>query len=105
MILTPDQIYTQIEGAVYALEKVPAKEREQKPSEQFATNYNNLLALAKESMPSADDRRWPPQIKIHEPAMALPTSTARYVEIHSYYKQILAILSEGLEAPAAGFLG
>ena len=105
MSVTPDQMYTQIEGAAYALEKIPAKEREHKPGGQFAENYNTLLSLAKESMPGTDVRRWPPTIEIHQPAVGIQSSNARYVEIHSYYKQMLAILSEGLEPPPAGSYG
>lgn len=105
MAITPDQIHTQIEGLVYALERIPAKEREQKPTGQFADNYNTHLALAKEAMPDVDSRRWPPEIKIEGPAMKLPTSNARYVEIHAYLKVMLAILAEGIEPPTAGLLG
>lgn len=105
MFVTPDQIYAQIEAAASALEKLSAKEREQKPHQQFAENYNNLLSLAKEAMPSIETRRWPPEVVIHRPAMGIPSANSTYVEIHSYYKQLLTILSEGTEPPVAGILG
>lgn len=104
MSITPDQIHAQIEGLIYALERTTAKEREQKPNAQFAENYNTQLALAKEAMPAVDGRRWPPEIEIHEPAMGLPTSSARYVEMHGYLRQMLAIVAEGIE-PVTGLMG
>jgi len=103
--ISPDQIYEQIKGATFALDKLTSKEREELPGGQFAENYNTLLDLAKESMPTADSRRWPPHVETRRAAMAESRSTARYVEIYAYYKQIMAILSESLETPPAGFLG
>lgn len=97
MSITPDQIHSQIEAAASALAKISAKEREQKPYPQFGENYNNLLSLAKESMESADPRRWPPSVEIHKPAMGVASTNATYVEIYSYFKQMLSILSEGIE--------
>jgi len=105
MSVTPDQIYSQIEGAASALEKLSSKEREQKPHQQFGDNYNNLLSLAKESMPSIDARRWTPEVVIHKPAMGIATANATYVEILSYFKQLLAILSEGIEPIGAFTVG
>lgn len=103
--VTPDQIYSQIEAAASALEKLSAKEREQKPHQQFGENYNALLSLAKEVMPSIDTRRWTPEVVIHKPAMGIATTNATYVEIHSYFKQLLVILSEGIEPLGAFSVG
>lgn len=97
MAVTADQIHNQVQGAIKALEKLPAKEREQKPSQLFTNNYNQLLALAKEAMPAVDARRWPPEARIHTPAMGLATSEVRYTEIHSFLEQISAIVAEGVD--------
>jgi len=105
MPVTPDQMHTQIDAAAYGLEKMSVKEREQKPHEQFVENYNMLRSLAMESTPSADQRRWPPAVTIHRPAMGIPSANASYAEILSYLKQMLAILSESVEPPVGGFLG
>ena len=95
MAVTPNQIHSQVQGAIKAFEKLPAKERELKPTKQFADNYTQLLALAKEAMPDVDARRWPPEAKIHTPAGGQATSELRYTEIHSFLEQLLAILGEG----------
>lgn len=97
MPVTAQQIHTQVAAAIRALEKLPAKEREVKPSKTFADNYNNVLALAKEAMPDVDARRWPSGAPIHTPSMGHASSELRFTEIHSFMEQILAILSEGLE--------
>lgn len=104
MSTSPEDLYPQIQAAANVLEKIPAKEREQAPHKEFAENYNNLLALAKKAMPKIDSRRWPPEVQIHTPAMGLPSAKARYVEFHSYLKQIEAILASGIE-PAWGGVG
>ena len=97
MAVTVNQLHSQVTGAIKALEKLPAKERETKPSAAFAENYNTLLALSKEAMPDVDARRWPPDALIHAPAMGLKSSELRFTEIHSFLEQILAILGEGYE--------
>ena len=104
MTTTAEQLFPQVEAAASALAKLSVKEREQKPHKQFAENYNNLLATARETMPSIDPRRWPPTIEIHTPAAGLPSAKATYVEFHSYYKQISAILAEGI-TPHWGSVG
>jgi len=95
MSVTVNQVFGQVQGAIKALEKLPAKERESKPSRAFAENYNNLLSLAKEAMPDVDARRWPPGAGVHTPAMGQSSSELRFTEIHSFFEQIQAILSEG----------
>lgn len=105
MTITPDQLFSQIQGTIQVLEKIPAKERGEAPHKEFGENYNNLLSLAKEVMPHADARRWPPAVQIHTPAMGQLSTVARYVEIHAYLKQIQAILAEGMEPPAWGAVG
>lgn len=90
MAVTVNQISAQIDGAIKALEKLPARERETKPSDTFVINYNNLVALAKESMPDVDERRWPPSV---EEAF----SNVRFTEIHAFLEQLNAILADGKE--------
>ena len=97
MAITVNQIHGQVAGAIKALEKLPAKERESKPSRAFTENYNSLLALSKEAMPDVDARRWPPSASIHTPAMAQQSSELRFTEIHSFMEQMLAILGEGYQ--------
>ena len=96
MPVTANEIFAQVQGAIKALEKLPAKERDTKPSKTFAENYNDLRSLAQEAMPDADTRRWPPAASIHTPSMGQSSSELRYTEIHSFLEQILAILNEGL---------
>lgn len=105
MTTSPDQIYDQVDAAAKIFEKMPAREREQKPHKEFGENYNSLLSLAKESMPNVDVRRWPPKVEILQPSVGPKSANCRYVEIHSYYKQILAILAEGIEPPISGLVG
>lgn len=90
MAINANQASAQVTGAIRALEKLPAKEREAKPSSTFARNYNNLLALSKEAMPDVDERRWPPVVDEI-------VSDARYTEIHAFLEQISAILGEGYD--------
>lgn len=97
MAISAEELYPQVQAAAQVLERIPAKEREQSPNKEFADNYNNLLALAKESMPHIDGRRWPPEVQILTPAMGLPSAKARYIEFHSYLKQLEAILAAGIE--------
>ena len=95
MTVTADQILPQVQAAIRALEKLPAKERDQKPSKLLVNNYNQLLLLAKEAMPTVDSRRWPPEATINTPAMGLPTSDARFTELHAFLEQVSSILAEG----------
>lgn len=95
MAITADQLNSQVSASIQALEKLPAKEREAKPSSTFIGNYNNLLTLAKEAMPDVDDRRWPPAADADRPAMRVTSSDVRFTEIHSFLNQIGAILNEG----------
>ena len=87
MAINANQAHAQVTSAIRALEKLPAKEREATPSTIFVGNYNNLLLLAKESMPDVDERRWPP--------VAEARSNVRFTEIHSFLEQLSAILNEG----------
>lgn len=88
MAINANQASAQVTGAIRAFEKISAKEREARPSSTFARNYNNLLALAKESMPDVDERRWPPTVEEM-------VCDARYIEIHAFLEQMSAILQEG----------
>jgi hypothetical protein len=88
MTINANQAKAQVVGMIRALEKLPAKEREARPSPTFARNYNSLLELSKESMPDVDDRRWPPSVEE-------TVCDARYTEIHAFLEQVSAILSEG----------
>ena len=88
MAINANQAGAQVTGAIRALEKLPAKEREARPSTAFARNYNNLLALSKESMPAVDARRWPPVIEEM-------VCDVRYTEIHAFLEQLSSILQEG----------
>ncbi len=97
MAVTAEQIYAQIEGSLSALEKISAKEREQQPSKEFGDDYNRLLALAKETMPAVDARRWPPAAKTLTSPAGYDVTNARYLELHAYLEQIAAILAEGIE--------
>jgi hypothetical protein len=88
MTINANQAKAQVMGMIRALEKLPTKERESRPSSTFARNYNSLLELSKESMPAVDNRRWPPSVEE-------TVCNARYTEIHAFLEQASAILSEG----------
>lgn len=95
MAITANQLSSQVSASIRALEKLPAKERETKPSRLFIDNYNNLLAMAKEAMSEVDDRRWPPVAYADRPSMRGTSSDVRFTEIHSFLEQISVILEEG----------
>lgn len=88
MAINANQAGDQVAGAIRALEKLPAKEREARPSTPFAINYNNLLMMSKETMPDVDARRWPPVIEE-------TVCDVRYTEVHSFLEQLQVILQEG----------
>lgn len=88
MAINANQVKAQVTGMIRALEKLPVKERETRPSPAFARNYNSLLELSKEAMPNVDERRWPPSIEE-------VVCDVRYTEIHAFSEQIGAILQEG----------
>lgn len=89
MPITANQVNDQVLGAIRALEKLPAKEREVRPSHTFIANYSNLVEFGKEAMPEVDERLWPPVLEESD-------FTARYTEIHSYLEQLQAILAKGI---------
>ncbi len=93
-----NQIFYQVNQAVEGLEKMTEKEALLEPSKAFGENYNSLLNLARETVPAADSRRWPPMLGYRDTAFEGQSFTvSRYVEIVCYLKQISAILSEGIE--------
>ncbi|MGY4888940.1 UNVERIFIED_CONTAM: hypothetical protein EX528_00680 [Xanthomonas axonopodis] len=102
MSVTSSQIYAQIEASAEVLKNLSAKEREQQPFKEFGDNYNSLLSLAKEVLPNIDPRRWTPTVTTDQSGTATAKANATYAEIHSYFTQLLAILSEDIE-PFSGF--
>ncbi|MFZ6640814.1 hypothetical protein ACO0LL_13795 [Undibacterium sp. TC4M20W] len=96
MTTSAEELHSQTQAAAKSLEKMTVKEREQRPYSTFASNYNNLLALAKESMPTVDDRRWPPAIEI-DVSEGGASVRANYAEIFSYYSQMASILATGIQ--------
>ena len=102
MPASPDSVQQQVAMAMQALEKLSAREREERPYRHFGENYNKLLALAKEALPSAIPSRWPPALTITTASVGPSHVDARYVEIHSYMKEIISILAEESERPMIG---
>jgi len=97
MPASPDSVQQQVLMAMQALEKLSAREREERPYRHFGENYNKLLALAKESLPSAIPSRWPPVLTLTTAGVGPSHVDARYVEIQSYMNEIVSILSEDVE--------
>jgi hypothetical protein len=89
MVITANQVNDQVMGAIRALEKIPAKEREVRPSHAFIANYNGLVDFGKEAMPNVDERLWPPTLDESN-------FTIRFTEIHSFLEQLHAILANGV---------
>lgn len=93
-----DQLHHQVTQALEGLAGLTEKERTLEPTKAFGENYNNLLALSKEAVPSVDPRRWPAPLGFRDTAAeGVSFTITRYVEIVSYLKQVGAILSESIE--------
>jgi hypothetical protein len=90
-----NQLHYQVAQALEGLAGLTEKERMLEPTKAFGENYNNLLVLSKEVMPSVDPRRWPPTLGFRETAAGNSYTISPYMEIVSYLKQVGAILSEG----------
>lgn len=82
----------QIELELEALFRDRDEEWHQTPSEKFIGNYNAQLNLAKQAMTIGNDDRWPPAVTSADLEIS-----AGYLEIASFYKQIVATLSEFIE--------
>jgi hypothetical protein len=92
MAVSADQVRTKAQAFVSALSKMSAKEREQQPTIQFASDFNALLELAKEAAPEVDARLWPMPVEMFQREMMQPGVRARYVEIETYARQVLDLV-------------
>lgn len=99
MDISADELAPQVHGSINALEKLSAKEREKTPYGHFADDYNRLLWLAKKSLPSIPEKRWPAEIEKTLSSKEHSQSKANYVEIHAYLNQIAVILEQNIEPP------
>jgi len=95
MSVTAEEVYEQVNATIRVLEKLTAKEREGKPTQQFAANYNQYLALAKEVLPDADSRLWPPEVKI-EQSMGGHVNF-KFLEFQVFFTQISTMLGGIIE--------
>lgn len=82
--------YRASQGRDQGVRKAPSEGARGKAIVHFARSYNNLLSLAKESMPDLDVRRWPPTIEEM-------VCDVRYTEIHVFLEQLSTILQEGYD--------
>jgi len=92
-----DRIYNQITGVIEALENMTPKERQEAPKRTFLERYSQHRKLAMDAMSNIEEAHWPPNVT--------DPRRANYVEVLSYYKDMSALLSEGVSAPSAGFMG
>lgn len=77
---------------VTVLERMSQKERQDTPNKQYGERFNDILALAKEAMPQIDQRLWPKPLEFISPQFGAAITVARYAEIETYARQILAIV-------------
>jgi hypothetical protein len=98
MPLEQSQIRLKAKAFVDSLERLTAKQRDQMPSPQYVSEYNTLLQHAKEAAPQVDLTMWPPPIQMEDAGMGVTQVRARYVEIETYARQILAIFPQALGA-------
>lgn len=93
----PEDIAHQVLGSINALNKLTVKERDKKPSTHYASDYNRLLNLARQSLPDIAGNRWPADIPIKQAPMGPMHSQVNYIEILSYLNQITAIFEQNIE--------
>jgi hypothetical protein len=99
MALTAAQVRGRAQAFVEALSNLPAKQREQEPNSQYAENFNQLLALAREACPSVDPRGWPSPITMEKAAYGGALIVrATYAEIETYARQVMALIPHGIAA-------
>ena len=77
---------------VDTLEKLSPKEREQQPSAALGENYNNVLQLAKESMPGINARLWPKPVEVYESASGRHLTRGTYADLETFARQITHLL-------------
>lgn len=92
-----DRIHNQVTGVIEALEGMSPKEREKSPTKTFLDRYSKHRKLAMKAMADIEEDEWPPNVT--------DPRRANYVEILSYYKDISALLSEGISSPLDGIMG
>jgi len=93
MSVHPSQIRSKAKALSDTLAKLSQAERDRQPSPQFIESYNQLLDLAREAIPTVDNRLWPPKAE----------AATRYVELQTYALQICDLVP--LPGPTVAWLG
>lgn len=96
MPLESSQIRQKAKAFVDALERLTAKQRNEAPTPQYASEYNALLEQAKEAAPQVTPEMWPPPIQISDAGMGVTQVFARNPEVETYARQILANFPQSL---------
>ena len=99
-MLSTEEIRQQAVIMYKSLEKLPKTEREKNPSSHFGDRYNQLLLQAQQAISDPTPENWPPKLPVSAPTHIGPKVTsANYVEIEIYAKQIASRLAEHIEPP------
>jgi hypothetical protein len=92
MAVSSDDVEALVGSFVIAIERMSAKERQEKPYNQFGERFNEVLCLAKEALPTVDVRLWPKPLEITNPHFGPGHAVATYGEIETYARQIQSIV-------------
>jgi hypothetical protein len=82
MSVHSSQIGSTAKALADTLAKLSQAERDREPSPQFIERYNQLLDLAREAIPTVDNRLWPPRAEVG----------TRYVELQTYSLQVYRLV-------------
>jgi hypothetical protein len=88
MPLDASQIRQKAQNFIDAIDRLTARQRDQMPYPQYASEYNALLEQSKEAAPQVPPEMWPPSIEMKDADVGLTQVFARYVEIETYVRQI-----------------
>lgn len=94
-----------VDSFVVAIERMSAKERQEKPYKQFGERFNEVLSLAKETLPTIDPRLWPKQLEFSSPQFGPSHAVATYGEIETYARQIQSIVVQHADHTPSPILG
>jgi hypothetical protein len=99
---TPRQLLTHKARAfIGAIQKLPARQKGESVTSQFAEDYNQLRSLTEKEFPTLADYL-PPQLAIHEDVYpGVKSCDAKYVEVETYAGQILSMLVSVRAPPPA----
>lgn len=86
------QVRQSVSAYVATLEKLPAKQKDQAPTQRYAEDFNRLLDVAKIACPEIDSRLWPSPIVVRSAVGGMVVVEARYVEIETYARIMMNLI-------------